>query len=73
MNISNFFLEIFDTAFRHLFSYKKALGNTITVTNDAEKANVFAEYFSKVFTHESVDAFEKLHRYDITHVLEKID
>ena len=48
-------------------------GNTITITDETEKADVFAEYFSKVFTHESTAAFQKLSIYDIVHVMGKIE
>jgi hypothetical protein len=48
------------------------LGNSATVSDDAEKANVFAEYLSKVFTQESADAFEQLPRYDIIYAMDTI-
>ena len=48
-------------------------GNDVIITDDTEKANVFAKYFSTVFTVEPVDSFEKLGSYDITHVMDTID
>lgn len=48
-------------------------GNTVSINDDAEKAEVFAEYFSKVFTYEPPDAFEKLNNFLLANAMEEID